>query len=158
MNPAAPNPLAYDRFFVDPTERSYKDMMIYRSKGKTANAAAMTRLALQPKAHWFGRYTRPNMQRKVGNYLNCVQRFQPGATPLMVVQRTQGKECNPHYTAGGTAEDRRNEAWYRDFAAAVGNHRVVIAYEPDSIGTISCLAKSRRKARKDVLRYGVDVL
>jgi endoglucanase len=157
-NPAAANPLANDRFFVDPTERSYKDMMIYRSRGKATDAAAMSRLALQPKAHWFGRYTRPNMPRKVRNYLNCVQRFQPGATPLMVVQRTQGKECNSHYTAGGKAEDRRNEAWYRDFARAVGNHRVVLAYEPDSIGTISCLAKSRRKARKDVLRYGVDVL
>lgn len=157
-NPAAPNPLASDRFFVDPTERSYKDMMIYRSRGKASSANAMSRLALQPKAHWFGRYTRPNLKRKVRNYLNCVQRFQPGATPLMVVQRTQGKECNPKYTGGGVAEDKRNEAWYRDFAAAVGSHRVVIAYEPDSIGTISCLAKSRRQSRKDVLRYGVDVL
>ena len=49
-------------------------------------------------------------------------------------------------------------AWYDDFARYVGNARVIIAFEPDSIGTISCLAKSRRAARKRALRYGVDVL
>ena len=35
---------------------------------------------------------------------------------------------------------------------------MIIAFEPDSIGTISCLARSRRAARKRMLRYGVDVL
>ncbi len=158
LSPAAANPLAADRFFVDPTERSYKELQIYRSRGQTAKATAMERLALVPKAHWMGNFTRPNMTHKVRNYLNCVQVFSPGATPLLVVMRHQGKECNPHYTAGGKAEDARTRAWYDNFARAVGNSRVVIAYEPDSIGTISCLAKSRRKARRDVLRYGVDVL
>ncbi len=157
-NPAAANPLSADHFFVDPTERSYKDLQIYRSRGQTADATAMERLALQPKAHWMGRFTRPNMTAKVRNYLNCVQVFSPGATPLLVVMRHQGKECNSRYTAGGSAEDARSREWYDNFARAVGNSRVVIAYEPDSIGTISCLAKSRRKARRDLLRYGVDVL
>jgi endoglucanase len=158
VTPAAANPLAGDHFFVDPTERSYKDLMIYRSRGQTANATAMENLALQPKAHWFGRFTRPDMQGKVRNYLNCVQKFQPGATPLLIVMRHQGKECSPHYTAGGVAEDNLSKKWYRDFAEAVGNSRVVIGFEPDSIGTISCLAKSRRQARRDLLRYGVDTL
>ncbi len=35
---------------------------------------------------------------------------------------------------------------------------MVIGFEPDSIGTIDCLAKHRRQARIDLLRYGVDVL
>ena len=76
----------------------------------------------------------------------------------MTVLRAQASQCNPHYTAGGVAEDKRTMKWYRDFANAVGNARVIIAYEPDSIGTISCLARSRRAARKRVLRYGVSVL
>lgn len=158
VNPRSPNPIAGSKFFVDPTERSYKDMQIYRSRGQTANASAMANLALQPKARWMGRFTRPNLQRKVRNYINCVQVFQPGTTPLIVVMRHQGIACNPRYTAGGVAEDDRSKHWYRDFAGAVGDKRVVLAFEPDSIGTISCLAKSRRKARKDLLRYGVDVL
>ena len=35
---------------------------------------------------------------------------------------------------------------------------MVLAFEPDWIGTINCLKKSRRKARMDLFRYGVDVL
>ena len=105
-----------------------------------------------------GRFTRPRMQRKVRNYLNCVQVFQPGATPLIVVMRHQGIECNSRYDGGGVAEDNRTKQWYREFAEAIGGQRVVLAFEPDSIGTIKCLKKSRRKARMDLLRYGVDVL
>jgi endoglucanase len=33
----------------------------------------------------------------------------------------------------------------------------VIGFEPDSLGTVDCLAASRRKARLDTLRYGIDV-
>jgi endoglucanase len=35
---------------------------------------------------------------------------------------------------------------------------VVIGFEPDSLGTVKCLRPDRRKARLDLLRYGVDVL
>ena len=35
---------------------------------------------------------------------------------------------------------------------------MVIAFEPDSLGTIDCLTRSRRFARMRLLRYGVDVL
>ena len=107
VNPAAPNPLAADRFFVDPTERSYKDMQIYKARGQQDKAAAMANLAMQPKARWMGRFTRPGLQTKVRRYLNCVQVFQPGATPLIVVMRHQGIECNSRYTGGGVAEDKR---------------------------------------------------
>ena len=73
------------------------------------------------------------------NYLNCVQVFQPGATPLIVVMRHQGIECNNKYDGGGVAEDNRTKKWYRDFAEAIGNRRAVLAFEPDGIGTINCL-------------------
>ena len=81
----------------------------------------MINLAMQPKARWMGRFTRPRMQRKVGNYLNCVQVFQPGATPLIVVMRHQGIECDNKYDGGGVAEDNRSKKWYRDFARAIGD-------------------------------------
>ena len=35
---------------------------------------------------------------------------------------------------------------------------MVIAFEPDSLGTIDCLAPSRRDDRQRLLRYGVDAL
>src|SRR6185312_9117067 len=72
--------------------------------------------------------------------------------------RHQGKGCSGTYRAGGVAEDRRTMRWYDDFADSVGNSRVVIAFEPDSLGTVDCLARDRRQARLNVLRYGVDRL
>ncbi len=161
VNPSAPNPLVGDRFFVDPTEPSVKDYVSYQRAGRTDDAAAMAKLAFAPKARWMGRFTRSagaNVTTKVRNYLNCVQVFQPGATPLIVVMRHQGTQCNPRYQAGGVAEDEASKQWYRDFAAGIGSARVVIGFEPDSIGTIQCLAKSRRQARLNMLRSGVDVL
>jgi endoglucanase len=157
-NPSSPNPLAGDSFFIDPSEQSVKDFAAYQRAGRRADAQAIAKLAFRPKARWLGAYTRPNMPQKVRNYLNCVQVFQPGATPLLTVLRHQGKQCNSRYQAGGVAEDNATKAWYRDLAGAIGNQRVVIAFEPDSVGTIECLARSRRQARKDLLRYGVDVL
>jgi endoglucanase len=40
----------------------------------------------------------------------------------------------------------------------VGGRRAIIAFEPDSLGTVDCLTARRRRSRLDLLRYGVDVL
>jgi endoglucanase len=98
------------------------------------------------------------MEHKVRDFLNCVQATQPGSVPEMVVLRAEANRCSRNYTGGGRAEDARTRRWYRKFAAAVGSSRVVIAFEPDSLGTIDCLARSRRMARMRLLRYGVKVL
>ena len=96
------------------------------------------------------------MQKKIRGFLDRVQCDQPGTVPLMVVMRHQGKGCSGTYRAGGEAEDRRTMKWYDDFADSVGDARVVIGFEPDSLGTVDCLARDRRQDRLDVLRYGVD--
>ena len=84
--------------------------------------------------------------------------LQPGTDPSDDRAPRGGQQCNPHYTGGGRKEDARTRKWYRKFAGAVGDARVVIGFEPDSLGTVDCLAKSRRKARIAMLRYGVDTL
>ena len=61
-----------------------------------------------------------------------------GAVPVFTVLRAQSTGCGPHYT--------------------IGDDRVVIAFEPDSLGTIDCQAPSRRDDRIRLLRYGVDAL
>ena len=158
VHPAAPNPLVNQRWFVDPVEPQWQSYARLKRQGRDHEAALMWKTAGQPRFRWFGRWTRPRMQKKVREYLNCVSALQPGTVPLMAVLRHQGKQCNPRYTAGGRAEDARTKKWYRDFAEAIGDARVVIAFEPDSLGTIECLKRSRRKSRLQNLRYGVDVL
>ena len=40
----------------------------------------------------------------------------------------------------------------------MGDARVVIGFEPDSLGTVDRLARDRRQDRLNVLRYGVNKL
>ena len=119
-------------------------------KGHRADAdvAGRTRAAL-PLVRALG-HTR--CRRRVRNYLRCAAAVQPGAVPLMVVMRHQGKGCGGGYTGGGAAEDRRSRVWYRDFARAVGGTRVVIGFEPDSLGTVDCLTPSRRRRPPETAR------
>ena len=154
----APNPLNGLRFFVDPTEPAYQKFESFSRQGRDREATLMWKIAGQPRFRWFGRFTRPNMRKKIRDYLNCVQALQPGAVPLMTVMRHQGKKCGGDYDGGGAAEDARTRDWYDAFAEEVGDARVVIAFEPDSLGTIDCLGRRHRSARMRLLRYGVDRL
>jgi endoglucanase len=118
----------------------------------------MWRIAREPKFRWFGKFTRPNVFNKVREFLGRVQCAQKDSVPLIAILRGQSKECYGSYAGGGASEDRSHRRWLEEFARAIGNSRVVIAYEPDSLGTIDCLKRSRRQARLKVLRYGVDLL
>jgi endoglucanase len=158
VDPSAPNPLLGQRFFLDRLEPAYIQWEKWKRQGKTTEANTIWKLAREPRFRWFGKFTAPRMQKKIRGYLDRVQCDQPGTVPLMVVMRHQGKGCSGTYRAGGVAEDNRTKRWYDDFAEAVGDARVVIAFEPDSLGTVDCLARDRRKARLDTLRYGVNVL
>ena len=152
----APNPLTGLRFFVDPTEPAYQKFESFSRQGREREATLMWQIAGQPRFRWFGRFTRPNMRKKIRDYLECAQALQPGSVPLMTVMRHQGKKCGGGYDAGGAAEDARTRAWYDNFAEVVGDTRVVIAFEPDSLGTLECLKRGRRFARLNTLRYGVE--
>ena len=78
--------------------------------------------------------------------------------PQLVTMRHEGRECDQRYTGGGARADATYRSWIRGFAEAVGQRRVMIVFEPDALGTLECLARSRRKARLRTLAYGVDVL
>src|SRR5688500_1110352 len=158
VDPAAPNPLLGQRFLMARLEAAYMQWARWKRAGETTKANTIWKLAREPRFRWFGKFTRPRMQKKIRGFLDRVQCDQPGTVPLMVVMRHQGKGCSGSYRAGGEAEDRRTMKWYDDFADSVGDARVVIGFEPDSLGTIDCLARDRRQDRLDVLRYGVDRL
>src|SRR5215217_964886 len=158
VDPAAPNPLLGQRFFVDRMEPAYLQWAKWKRAGQDGAADTIWKLAREPRFRWFGAFTRPHLQKKLRGYLDRVQCDQPGTVPLMAVMRHQGKRCSASYRAGGEREDRRTMRWYDDFADTVGAARVVIAFEPDSLGTIDCLARERRQDRLDVLRYGVNRL
>ncbi len=171
VSPAAPNPLAAENWFLDTTrskfglkgfrEPAYGE---YRSLAGRQQAL-MAKIALTPRFFWFGRFSGDSLdperglddlQRRVCTFIADAQA--KNEVPLITTMRHTGGECNPHYQAGGVREDDATRRWFDAFAAAVADSRVIIAYEPDSIGTVDCLAPSRRDDRIALLRDGIDRL
>ena len=160
VSPSAPNPLAGENWYVDTyrkttgnkeyREPAYRDYL--RAGG--SRKALLAKIALTPRFQWFGRFT--PMPERICAFVATAEA--DNAVPLVTVLRHQGRACNNSYTGGGVAEDNRTKRWYDAFARGIGRSRAIIAFEPDSVGTIECLAPSRRKARLNLLRYGVDVL
>ncbi len=151
-----PNPLAGLRFYVDHDSPSWNQWRAYERAGRHSRANLVWRIAREPKAVWVGRFTKPNFHVKVRRIFDNAHA--QGAVPIMTVLRAQSTRCSPTYDGGGPAEDARTRAWYDDLARAIGLDRVVIAFEPDSLGTIDCHARSRRDDRYRLLRYGITAL
>jgi endoglucanase len=151
-----PNPLAGLRFYVDHDSPSWNQWRAYERVGRHSRANLVWRIAREPKAVWVGRFTKPNFHVKVRRIFDNAHA--QGAVPIITVLRAQSTRCSPTYDGGGPAEDARTRAWYDDLARAIGLDRVVIAFEPDSLGTIDCHARSRRDDRYRLLRYGVTAL
>jgi endoglucanase len=150
------NPLAGMRFYVDPESPSWQQWHYFQRTGQRAKADLIWKIAREPKALWVGRFTRPNFRVKIRRIFEAAQA--DGSVPILTVLRAQSTGCGPTYDGGGPAEDARTRAWYDDLARAIGNDTVVIAFEPDSLGTIDCHAPSRRDDRIRLLRHGVDAL
>jgi endoglucanase len=155
-SPSDPNPLAGLTFYNDPNSPSMQSWRYLERKGQTAKAAQIWKIASQPKALWLGRFTRPNFAVKVRRLIDPAR--ERGEVPVFTVLRAQATGCSPTYQGGGPAEDRRTMDWYDNLARVIRDDRVVIAFEPDSLGTIDCLAPSRRDDRYRVLAHGVDAL
>jgi endoglucanase len=150
------NPLAGLRFYVDQDSSSMEEYRALQRSGQQSRADLVWRIAREPKAVWVGRFTSPNFHVKVRRIFENAHA--QGAVPILTVLRAQSTRCSPTYDGGGPAEDARTRAWYEDLARAIGFDRVVIAFEPDSLGTIDCHARSRRDDRYRLLRYGIDQL
>ena len=91
VDPAAPDPLLGLTYFVDRMEPAYADWVKYKRRGQDGRAALIWRLARQPRARWFGRFTRPHMVKKVRGFLDRGQCDQPGSVPRCMVMRAPGR-------------------------------------------------------------------
>jgi endoglucanase len=154
--PASPNPLEGLRFFVDQESPAWQQWQAYRRTGQTGKANLIWKIAREPRALWLGNFTRPHFALKVRRLLDAARA--QGAVPIFTVLRAEATSCAPGYTGGGPAEDAQTRNWYDALARVLGDERVVIAFEPDSLGTLDCITPSRRDDRLRLLARGVAAL
>ena len=156
VSPSSPNPLEGLDFYVDRESPSWEQWRSLVRAGRQREADMVWKIAREPKNIWLGRFTQPNFALKVGRILDAARA--EGTVPLFTVLRAQATACGPTYQGGGPVEDRLTMDWYDNLARVIGSQRVVIGFEPDSLGTIDCLARSRQDDRIRVLRHGVMAL
>jgi endoglucanase len=153
---SAPNPLLGLSWFVDQGRYFVPWQKYLAASGEKQRLIG--KIAFNPQFRWFGPWDLKygSMGVAVRQYLRRVACS--GTIAQIATFLTEGEACHARYQGGGPRADRVFRRNIKSLAEGVGNHRVVIAYEPDSLGTVGCLARSRRKARLNNLRYGVDVL
>ncbi len=124
---AVTNPLADDRFWVDPNSHAAREESARRSAGKTSDAALLARIAVQPTAVWLGSWQALD---QVGQIVTAAG--QTGATPLFVAYYIPDRDCGGS-SAGGARDGSDYRNWVGALASKLGNHRVVVVLEPDAV-------------------------
>jgi endoglucanase len=154
-SPSAQNPLVDLSWFIDKEwGMPWRKYLAARGEKKRL----IYKIASHPQFKWFGKWDLKygSMGRAVRLYLKRVHCS--GTVAQIATFLTVAESCHARYQGGGRRADGAFRRNIKSLAEGIGNHRVVIAYEPDSLGTVSCLARGRRKARLNNLRYGVDLL
>ncbi|MDO8185077.1 glycoside hydrolase family 6 protein [Conexibacter sp. JD483] len=151
--PTNGNPLQGARFFVD-REWGLAQVAMKKFRGKKG-AQKLKVIADQPETKRFGTWTKAP-RHEIATYLQRVQTTDPGSIPLLATYRLKHLQC------GGVSDSPADVAsykkWYDEFAAGIGNERVVLFYEIDALITMKCLSGSGRAARIDEVTYAIDVL
>lgn len=153
-----PSPIANIRPYVDrfdqPSVRAYRRALM---EGRIADARNLFKIARHPIFRWIGK-TDENPERAARNFIAKTQREQPGSVPGITVLNHVGEKCGGGYHGGGRRENGRYRRWMARFARGVGGARVIIGFEPDSLGTLKCLRSSARRARLRNMKSGVRLL
>lgn len=153
--PVNGNPLQGARFFVD-EEWGLAEMAIQKVRRSDPSAAEQLRvIAEQPETKRFGTWTK-NPRHELATFLQRVQTEDPGSVPLVATYRLKHLECGG--VTDSPADVESYKRWYDQFAAGIGNQRVVLFYEIDALITTRCLSRTGLNRRTDEVRYAIDVL
>ena len=78
--------------------------------------------------------------------------------PGITVLNHAGDELRRRLRRRRPPENGRYRRWIAASRAAIGTARVIIAFEPDSLGTLKCLRRPRPARAPDNMKSGIDVL
>jgi endoglucanase len=136
-----------------------KDSAAGQAMSRTSDAVLRGRLAVianAPSARRFYFWNEPDPRSLISAYLQWTQRVQPGSVVQLSTYTLVHGNCG--YTSTD-AFTRRYRRWMDRYADAIGNFRVVLYLDPDSLITAGCLNARQRHIRLvDQLAWAVDRL
>lgn len=130
------------RFFTSPDSSVNK--WVAANPGDSRQPRIASRIASQPQAVWFARYSPSTVTADVRQVTSAAAA--KGEVPVLVAYMIPNRDCGGA-SAGGAPDLAAYDAWARDFAAGLGTGSSIVILEPDSIALISCLSSSELSGR-----------
>jgi endoglucanase len=147
------DPLTGQSFYVDPANPAAQQAVQWRSEGHASEAAAISRIAVQPTATWFagGGKVQSEVQALT------MRAAEAGKSALLVAYDIPDRDCGS-YSAGGAPSGAAYRRWIEQFAAGIGNRAATVILEPDAIPDVltHCLSAAVRSERYALLRFAIN--
>ncbi len=142
--------------YVDPHGAAAHQVAAWQSAGRTADVAAIRRIADQPTATWFADEA-PGYAQRARSLAAAATAA--GRLPVLTLYNIPERDCSGQ-SAGGAADAGAYRAWIRALAGALHGHRALIVLEPDAIpqAVQGCLDADAADERYDLLAEAVDAL
>jgi endoglucanase len=147
------NPLSGQSLYVDPSNPAAQQARRWRAEGRSADVAAIARLANRPTARWLTEPT--NVTARVRE--TTQKAAKAGRTAVLVAYHVPGRDCGS-YSAGGSGSPDAYRAWVRSFARGIGARRATVILEPDAIPQAvveACLSDALKAERYALLADAV---
>lgn len=97
------------------------------------DAYLIGRMVLTPQAVWVSSGTPAEVQKSVRKTVTSAASMR--TVPVLVAYNVPYRDC-AQYSAGGAVDTAAYKAWIDGFAKGIGNRKVVVILEPDSLGII----------------------
>jgi endoglucanase len=129
------DPLAGDRFYVNPDDSAVVNQQSLQSQGQNAEAAQIGVIAAQPEATWLASDGDTSEVAPI-----VAAAASAGQVPVFVVYNLPGRDCGT-YPAGVYADAADYESFIDRISGALGQSKAVLIVEPDGLSD-SCVTQS----------------
>jgi endoglucanase len=157
--PTDGDPLTGAEFYVQPATATGAGLAGREDArtGDSADAKALDFIAQQPAGYRFWLFKTPaDPAPNVARYLENAQFAEPGKVVELSTYSLVHAPCGSTANAAFTS---RYLTWVRGLAQGIGNFRVVMFFELDSLITAPCLTRAERHERlEDQLKPAIEIL
>jgi endoglucanase len=153
MQPAAANPLAGRRLYVDPNSAAQRQAETMR-RSRPQDAELLAQIAQRPVARWLGGWV-TDIAHEVDNAASTITGV--GALPVFVAYNIPGRDCGL-YSAGGANGSNAYRAWIHAFADGLHGRAAIVILEPDALSGMDCLPAALQAERLALLGEAVTTL
>ncbi|WP_232344095.1 glycoside hydrolase family 6 protein [Actinoplanes awajinensis] len=138
-----------EQFYVEPVGPAVGQVQVWDAEGRSADAAAVRRIADAPTAVWFADAAPGFAERARALVASAAA---AGRTPVLVPYYVPQRDCGGH-SGGGAPDAGAYRDWIGQLAGAVHGSSALVVLEPDAVTHVlqGCISASAADERYTLL-------